>query len=822
MHKRLLGISLLVSSVGIGSPALAQEAYRLPPKAIVDILDAPPTPSVSLSPDQTHMILMARENLPPLKEMAKPMERLAGMRLDPDTNARHGPRRYIGLSIKKLPDGRERTIKLPDDPNVGSPRWSPDGSMFAFTITGEHGVQLWVGDVESATARPLTGFNLNATLGGFSWMPDGERLLCRFVPENRGDRPERPRVPKGPVTQTTSGRTAPVRTYQDLLKDAHDEAMYDYLLTSQLAVVDAETGKRRDIGEPAVYASARVSPDGRFILVSKTVRPYSYLVPTWSFPSEIAVWDTDGKVVADIASLPLRDTTPIGGVPTGPRNISWQSNADATLVWTEALDGGDPKAEVPHRDRIVSLAAPFAGEPVEQFRLEDRASGVAWITDGQRAFVTEYDRDERWTRTWLADFARPGSAMQLVFNRDTQDRYADKGRPVTTTDSRGQSLVHVQDGTVFLSGSGSSPEGDRPFFDRMRLSTPFTTTRIWQSQGESYETVSGLFSDDGSSILTRYETKSTPPNYYIRDLAQNTRTAVTDFADPHPQLRSMHKELVKYTRADGVPLSATLYLPPDYQEGDRLPLLIWAYPTEFNNAKTAGQVRGSPYRFTRIGGSSHLFMLTQGYAIMDGASMPVVGSDPETVNDTFIDQIVASAQAAIDTAAAMGVADPDRVAVAGHSYGAFMTANLLAHCDLFRAGIARSGAYNRTLTPFGFQSERRTFWEAPDVYFNLSPFMHADEINEPLLLIHGQMDNNSGTFPIQSERLYHAVKGHGGTARLVMLPYESHGYRARESVMQTLAEMVDWLDQHVKYAPPRPESASADVPTGAGAGRDQR
>jgi dipeptidyl aminopeptidase/acylaminoacyl peptidase len=285
----------------------------------------------------------------------------------------------------------------------------------------------------------------------------------------------------------------------------------------------------------------------------------------------------------------------------------------------------------------------------------------------------------------------------------------------------------------------------------------------------------------------------------LRDLAAKTDVALTDFKDPTPQIRGIKKQIVKYQRKDGVPLSATLYLPENYVEGTRLPLLVWAYPLEFNDASTAGQVSANPSEFTRISGLSHLTLLTQGYAIMDDATMPVIG-DPETMNDTFIEQIVDAAQAAIDKAVEMGVADGSRVGVGGHSYGAFMTANLLAHSNLFRAGIARSGAYNRTLTPFGFQSERRPLWEAKDVYANVSPFMYADKIKTPILFVHGENDNNPGTFPIQSQRMFQAVKGNGGTTRLVMLPYESHGYRARQSVLHTQFEMIQWLNRFVRDA----------------------
>jgi len=283
---------------------------------------------------------------------------------------------------------------------------------------------------------------------------------------------------------------------------------------------------------------------------------------------------------------------------------------------------------------------------------------------------------------------------------------------------------------------------------------------------------------------------------------------ITNFSDPASQLRGIKKQLVKYKRADGVDLSFTLYTPPNYKEGTRLPTLVWAYPLEFTDASVAGQVSGSTNRFTSIGGISHLFFLLNGYAVLDNATMPVVG-DPETVNDTFIKQINDSAKAAIDKAVKMGVTDPERVGVGGHSYGAFMTANLLAHSDLFRAGIARSGAYNRTLTPFGFQGERRNFWEATELYTKISPFFYANKINEPILLIHGEADNNTGTFPIQSERLFAALQGTGGTARLVMLPHESHGYAGRESVEHTLYEMISWFDKYVKNAKPREKNQTA-------------
>ena len=840
-------LALFATLLALAGSAVAQEAppaherYRTPSDDIVRILKAEPLPSVSLNPTRTHMLLQRRQAMPTIADLAEPMLRLAGRRINPANNAPHGSANIIGLTVKEVATGQERAVELPGEPRIQGVSWSPDGARFAFVLTHEDGSELWIGDAATAEARKLTERNLNTLVsGGFNWMPDGKTLLAFLIPEGRGPAPDEPRVPDGPVVQESAGRTSPVRTFQDLLQDQHDEALFDYYFTSRPVLMPIDGGEEKEVGPSAVYSGISASPTGRYLLVSRIMRPYSYMVTMGSFPETIEVLDLETMKAVELARLPLRDQTPIGGVDTGPRGHQWQDTAGVDrLLWAEALDDGNPRnKDVPHRDRIMALAAPFTEPPIELWRTQHRFAGINWLEGGARALVSEFDRDRRWSRTWLVDLSRPVTVQDaartaaadprdqiranvrandandpvLIWDRSTQDRYGDPGRPVSITNAAGRNVVDVEtvggEEVIYLSGNGASPEGDRPFLDRMSLSTR-ESDRLWQNSGESFESFVAILdaADDaaGPTILTRHETPVEPPNYFRIDLgnnAEDARAQLTDFEHPAPQLREIRKELVTYQRDDGVTLSATLYLPPDYQEGQRLPLIVWAYPREFNDPAMASQVSGSPYRFTTIGGISHLFLLLEGYAIMDGATMPVVGDDPLTVNDTFIKQIVASAKAAIDYAAERGVADPERVGVGGHSYGAFMTANLLAHSDLFDAGVARSGAYNRTLTPFGFQSEERTFWEAPDVYFNLSPFMHADKIDEPLLLIHGEMDNNSGTFPEQSERLYHAVKGHGGTVRLVMLPYESHGYRAEESVMHTLAEMIDWFDQHVKQASP--------------------
>jgi dipeptidyl aminopeptidase/acylaminoacyl peptidase len=522
--------------------------------------------------------------------------------------------------------------------------------------------------------------------------------------------------------------------------------------------------------------------------------PYSYVHPVTAFPHDIEVWDRAGRPVATVAKLPLQDQVPIEGVPTGPRNVHFRPTADHQLVWVEALDGGDPKKKAPHRDRLMVMEADEA-TPRELLKIEHRFSGLSWGEKNGLVLIRDYDRDRRWSKTYAFAFDDP-SATRLIWDRSIQDRYRDPGSPVMRTLPNGRRVMWQFGDSIFLIGAGASPEGDRPFLDRFHLPSS-RVDRLFHCGEREYEAPVALLGDDGRQFLTRWETTTTPPNIALRSVGDSTRRDLTQFKDPTPQIRGITKELVTYKRADGVPLSFTLYLPPGYKSGTPLPTVVWAYPQEFNTADIAGQVSGSQYRFTTLAGPSHLFFLLAGYAVLDGATMPVVG-DPETANDTFIKQIVESAKAAIDKGAAMGVTDPNRVGVGGHSYGAFMTANLLAHSDLFKAGIARSGAYNRTLTPFGFQNERRTLWEAGDIYNRMSPFYFAHQIKSPLLLIHGGADNNPGTFPIQSERMFQAVRGNGGQVRYVVLPHESHGYAARESVEHTLYEMIAWFDKYLK------------------------
>ena len=790
--------------------AAVQHRYQKAPHPISDILSAPPTPLVQLSPNGKWLLAIDRLANPPVSDLAQPMLRIAGLRINPRTNGRHHPPRFVRLRVFRTDRDEQADINVPQNAYLGLPEWSPDGEHFAFTNTTPNGIELWICVAGKHTAGPVPNVRISAILGDpVQWMPEGKALLIQTIPVTRGNPPAEPKSPDGPIIQESDGKRAPVRTYEDLLANAHDEDLFDYYATSQLALF--KNGAATPIGKPGIFARVEPSPDGQHLLVVRIHRPYSYIVPESEFPRDVEVWNLAGKVEYKVASLPLEEHVPIEGVPVGPRDYQWVPTQPATLVWASALDGGDPKTKAPFRDQLMMLRAPFADQPQELAKFEQRfvpagggfgggrGSAIEWSENGL-GLARDYNRDRRWQRTFLVDIAKPGQEPRLIWERSIRDRYRDPGTPLMRTLANGKLVLRQQGNSIFLVGGGATPKGEFPFLDRFDLETR-KSERIFQCEDGHYETPVALLSDDGSRFLTRHESPTEPPNYFIRTANVPEKKALTNFPDPAPQLHGISKQLVTYKRADGVQLSFTLYLPANYKKGERLPTIVWAYPLEFNDADTAGQVSGSPYRFTTISGISQLFLVTQGYAILDNATMPVIG-DPETMNNTYVEQIVASAKAAIDKAVEMGVTDPNRVGVGGHSYGAFMTANLLAHSDLFRAGVARSGAYNRTLTPFGFQSERRTIWEAPEMYMKVSPFMYADKIKHPILLIHGMADDNSGTFPIQSERMYQAIKGNGGIVRYVQLPFEAHGYLARESTEHTLWEMVTWFDKWVKNAPP--------------------
>ena len=807
----VLGL-LLVGGVLAPAPLAAADGYQKAPAPIGELLSTPAAPTVHFNPQRDAMIIYRAERHPPVADLAEPVLRLAGLRINPLNNGPHRTARCVELTLHLIPDGKERPIAIPPGARITPPAWSPDGKQFAFLRFGSKEVELWVCEAKRGSPRRLRG-GINAALGEpFQWMPDSQALLCQTIPANRPKPPIEARVPGGPLVQETTGKVAPARTFQDLLDSPYHEELFDYHATSQLALVNAKNGDPKPIGAPAIYSTIDPSPNGQLLLASRIQRPYSYQLPSAMFPRAVEVIGLDGKVVFTLANLPLAEEIPIGGVRPGPRGYQWRPTHPATLAWVEALDGGDSRKKVAHRDRILMLDAPFTDTPVELEKTEHRFQALTWTERPDVALVREHQASRRWNRTWLINPNAPAEPSRLLWDVSAQDRYGDPGSPLLRPLTNGFRVARVHEGSLYLTGAGATPDGERPFLDTFNL-VSLRTERLYQTDEGGHESVVALLKPDASQFITRRESPTRPANYFIRTLADGARKPLTDFPDLMPQLRGIRKQLVTYQRVDGVPLSFTLCLPADYQPGRRLPTILWAYPREFSDSDTAGQVTTTANRYTTLTGASHLFLVTQGYAVLDNATMPVIG-DPKKANDTFLEQVITSAKAAVDKAVEMGIADPHRIGVGGHSYGAFMVANLMAHTDIFRAGVARSGAYNRTLTPFGFQNERRTLWEAPEIYSRMSPFMFAHRINEPLLLIHGEADNNPGTFPMQSERLYQAVKGNGGTARLVLLPHESHGYEARESVEHVLWETLHWFDKHVKRAaePPVSTFTPTDLP----------
>jgi dipeptidyl aminopeptidase/acylaminoacyl peptidase len=852
-------------------PIWAQQPYQTPPADLVKILEAPANPVTSISPSrQWVLVTVSDPRTITISDMADSAYYLAGskIRANPDYRVEN-----IGIrsgSVSSI-DGRiERTLQVPAGGRLGSTEWSTggdllayttisngamsveildpasgrtrrvtgsglsgrirdldwsrDGKHLAFTVTTAAGTALWVADGSSGTARRLTPSTMNFTTArgnmvddpGCNWINGKEPLVCRLWAANRGMLQKASDVPTGVIVQESYGRSAPARTYEYLLQGPGDEALFDHYFTDQISLV-ALDGKITPIGAPGIHIRVDPSPDGKYLLVETVQRPYSYQVPMDVFPSRTEVWNLGGKVLREIRNSHVAEEAPSArdAVLPGIRIVNWRPDAPATLVMVEALDKGNPRTVVPKRDQVSLLSAPFTGSATPFIQTEYRYGGIAWVSPNTAFVIDRLSRGAR-QRVWMIDPSAPNAPAKLIVDRSAEDRYSNPGAWVYVLDPVSDRFVPLRssDGRyLYLRGDGASPEGERPFIDRFDITTG-KTERLWQSTAPTYEQVLQVVDRDANRIITQRESPTDPPNVFVRDLRNKSLTQITKLADPAPYFANVKSELITYTRPDGVKLSATLYLPPGYDKSQgRLPFFFWAYPREFQSATAASQLAGSPYQFKRPGRQNYLMLLMHGYGVLDGPTMPIVGSNGKEPNDSYVEQLVASAQAAVDKIVDMGVADRDRIGIGGHSYGAFMTVNLLAHSDIFRTGIAESGAYNRTLTPFGFQAEPRTYWEAPEVYNAMSPFNYANKIKAPVLLIHGQRDDNSGTFPIQSERLFAAIKGNGGNVRYVQLPLEPHGYTAIETQRHLLWEYINWLDKYVKNAPPRSAtSATAGSP----------
>ncbi|MGZ5198797.1 MAG: alpha/beta hydrolase family protein, partial [Telluria sp.] len=769
----LCGLASATLAIGLASTAVAaskaaapvtataSSAYNQPPKEILDVMRAPPPPSPSLSPTRDRLMLVTMDEYPSIARVATPFLRLAGVRIEPGNHSQHDtpggygiPPCVSAIDLVQVADGKQTAVKLPAGACPRRPVWSADGQRFVFENITAEAVELWAGDAKTGAVHRLPGVRLNQMFGDqVQWMPDQKTLLVKLVSAAKAP-PAEVAGADGPGIQESLGGSGQSSTYEnrDTLRNRHDEELFNYYGTSQLALVDAASGKITPVGRPGLYEELGAAPDGHHVLVTEIRPPYSYVTTFDRFPKQIDVWDLAqhpakgaNPVVREIAALPLADRVPPHGVPTGPRDFTWRATEPATLVWAEALDGGNPNAEAAERDKLMMLKAPFSGAPQELTRTGQRYAGLYWSEQPNVALLRDYDVNRHWVRTWQINVDDAKNSRRLLWDMSSDERYANPGWPVHRQLANGASVIKQDGDTIYLSGVGSSPDGDRPFLDKFDLKTQ-QAQRLFRSSKTSYEQFMGFAGNDTGRLLTWYQSAEETPNAFVRTLGASTTAApgepayasssvaLTHLLDPTPQVRQIKKRLVKYKRADGIELSFTLYTPPGYKEGSRLPTILNAYPLDYADASKAGQTTGSQATFTRL--RQYRLLLLSGYAIIDSAAFPIVG-DPRKAYDTYTEQLVANAKAAVDEAVRLGVADPDRIGVTGHSHGALMTANLLAHSNLFRAGVATSGSYNKSLTPFGFQNERRSVWEAPDVYTKASTFFYADKLKTPLLLVHG-------------------------------------------------------------------------------------
>ena len=814
MKKLFSYLFLLTLSFGL----LAQGglSYKEPPKEILELADAPRAPWVRIDNKGENVVLLYRNSYKTIAGLSEEELRLGGLRINPVTNIGSRTTFYNNIKIKKAFDKDAKQVTgLPDNPRLAYFGWSPDESMMAFTHTTASGVEIWVLDVVEGTAKKLTNAGANANLGWpMVWSADSKSMLVKMLPSDREPLINAATaVPSGPTVTQSSGAKAQNRTYQDLLKNPVDEKNFEQLARSEIFKVTLD-GNAKKWMETGMYRGMDFSPDGNYVLVTKVKRPFSYLVPYYRFASETAIFDANGKQVKMLLDMDVDEVRPKGFMSTTdkPRGFSWRGDKSATVVWAQALDGGDPAAEVEYHDEAFELAAPFTGEPRSMMKMKNRFSGISWGND-EVAIAYDYWFDNRNTKTYVFNPSDNSVEPKIISDRNYQDTYSDPGNFVETKNKLNQYVLDIDKGNVYLMGDGFSEEGQFPFIDQMNIESGKTTRLYQSSYTDKVEDLWDAIDMSKGEILVRLESPTEYPNYYVRNIKKKTDLKpITQFENPFKAMMDVEKEVITYKRDDGVELTGTLYLPLGYdkEKKEKMPMIMWAYPVEYKDKASAGQNTTNPNEFVYPYYGSPVYWVTRGYVVLDDAAFPIIGEGEEEPNDSFRKQLVANAKAGIDAVDAMGYIDRNRVGVGGHSYGAFMVANLLSHSNLFAAGIARSGAYNRTLTPFGFQREERSYWDAPEVYYTMSPFMHADKMKTPLLLIHGEADNNSGTYPMQSERYFNALKGLGGPARLVMLPKESHGYRAKESIMHVLWEQDQWLEEHVKNKDPMETSVQMD------------
>lgn len=830
---------LIVVAIFISIVAGAQDIkYQMPPKEIAEIIMSKPFPNVTLSPNNTQGVIAERESsLVPLATLAAEELRIGGIRINPRNFTRTRQSFFNTITLLDVATGGLTQIaEMPSDAMIREIKWSPSGKYFCFLNETPEEMELWrVNATETVPkAIKINKHKVNTTIsnGNPYEFLDDERIIYKSVPADIGPVPT-PALPDGPVVQENIGERRSVRTFQDLLSSPFDKVLYDYYCTVVFAIYD--NGETSIAGPEGVVRDYDLSPDGRYMIVTTEQHPYSYIEGHNSFPSIREIRTTSGETLVILsdtnkekAEKELRDKarkdSTITQQPEDPRKVGfeWRNDLPATLVWRETdittepspTDAPDPganneeeKPEKTFTDKIYQSSEPFN---LDQKQLvlapEYKIGRITWGNSGL-AVYTETSQKQKFRRTVAFTPCDTIAPKYILFTEstdvDTLGNFPIYGSPWTVTNQYGKRVLYTDSkcSHIFLYDTRRpDAEGDNfSFIDKITLKDG-KIENLWSAAAPYLERVMAITDFNRLKFISERQSVTEVPNYFSVDTGKRRKShkQFTFFENPVPILSKATREFVTYKRADGVTLCANLWLPAGYdkEKDGKLPVLMWGYPYEFKCVAEAEKRRPARYNFLRPGNGSAVLWVTQGYAVLDGISMYIIAEDKEKEpNDVFLSQLIMNAEAAINFVDSIGVGDRDRVAIGGHSYGGFMTANLLAHTDLFKAGVARSGAYNRSLTPFGFQSERRSYWKAKEVYDKMSPFNYADKLKTPILIIHGQVDNNTGTFPIQSERLYHAVAGHGGTARYLQLPYESHGYNAYENVMHLLYETGAWLEK---------------------------
>ena len=846
--KRMTRSWILIAAAALpfSAPAPAfqeeqlQSSYIMPPAPITDYINRDKNLASldRISPGGNYFLIPSTTELSTAELMSQKIYRLAMLKVTPATNREldHSTYGIYALKIFSLKDKTSRQVKLPPDSFFSDMVWSPDGKKIAFLAHLPNGTQVWIADAETGTAEALSDAPVMATIAArpqsgrssatpsrmLQWTSDGS-LVTLLVPSNRGAEPVLNPVPAGPIVRHSLDKPTPTRTLPFLLRTPHDADLFRYYTTAQPAIL-ARGRAPQIIGAPAMYLSISVSPDGKYLLTDRIIEPFSYLVGYDAFPHQYEVMDIAGNILATVSKAPaelaLRRDGDAGGADL-PRDLAWRPDGKGlSFIMTEPRDkkaeGAQEASE--RQERIMLLELPFAMDRAKVLvSSARRISEVSYSRDGRYVFATLAERPRAGGKR-LQDIAaydltsEPPQAFVLAKGIDPEDVVNLPGTLMTRTTGNGIGYAAVSaDGQAgFLESPGHKADfKPRPFIDRVIIRTG-EKRRVFEGSADMYERPLAALDGDLTHLIVSRESSRKAPDSYLwtnEGFGEN----LTNNKDPYPDLTACKRIDFEFQRSDGVTVHGRISLPLNYKEGTRVPAVFWDYPREYGTSEeyARGAITSrnnnayTPLSFLRW---SDLW-LTQGYALVY-TDIPILGK-ATAYNDNYLTHLLDSVYGAIRKLDQMGLIDMDRLGHGGHSYGAFATANLLAHSPFFKAGIAGDGAYNRTLTPMTFQQERRYFWEATTTYLEMSPFFYADQINAPLLMYHGGDDDNSGTYLIQSERMMQALTGLGKKAVLYIYPFEAHSPRCKETYLDIWARWIDWFDKYVKNPAQAKEKAAA-------------